>query len=238
MLTSNNLKNVATQETANQTNFESGRDCETVGAARDESEILGQRYRVSNSLRDSSVGPTSLSAQVDMIFGWLGSTEAADASSKGTLPRPDHQGGLHKSAADYENCLDLQQKLRAARCRSTGNLCADEVPRPAAVGSVEAATQVVLSPFQTSPSSSSPVPTQTTDSPDDDDYAASSDANGPGSSESDLTDSKLSSDELKASLRAGGRSAKARKEITLRVVVDEAQKSGGDVFFIDPSVSF
>lgn len=222
---------------ANQTSLKSG-----PGVDRQVNDPVGKRSRFSSGSRHSGhdAPASSLSAQVEMVFGWLGSTETAPSSGQRDAPF-DAQTESPAPSADYENCVDLQRELVGRRCRSMGSLCDGVAPETEAA-SVNVPPDALLLSVGLSDSSAS---TQTNSSGaigEDEDYAATSDANESGSSHSSCTEPTLqSSGDLRASnWHSDERLPSLRKELTLKVVVDETEHStsGADVFYIDPAVSF
>lgn len=150
----------------------------------------------------------------EVVVDWLGATD-------------NHK--QEPQVARYENCLSLQQQLQSKRnqTQSIDNLF-DDLLRSSSKCHSNSMNSCKRRPSLSSSSSSLSSrrqPVEQIDNDDDDDYAATSEHENSSSLGSF---SFLSGNE------------KSKKEILLKVVVDERQQSidGNEVFYIKPSVSF
>lgn len=215
---------------ANQTGSQCGEDQDELQSSSSCSSEIGEPLARASERRSS----LALHSEVEKIFGWLGSTSKPQVEAEAKIERrPTRRtlnvGDCRIEDSGYENCLNLQRQLRATRCRSIGNLFEsvvhDQLASPAPDRHDGKRLQLHRASLQPL---TAPRRMFTPES----------------SSLSNSSDSLMQQQEEQRAETGPYQTllseAPKRKEILLKVVVDESSQSpGGDeVFYITPTVSF
>lgn len=185
-----------------------------------------QTTESANQTTSPSSGDKYTSYSVDVVDRWLASKSSSNKRGRATS----------EPEADYENCNALQAQLQDARAfrsldnhqTNTSEICADEIQTMSLSETTLSAVDVK--------NNSNIINENDKIYDEDGDYAGSAEEDDVNSGDATSTVGSFVHELEKTDDRSIG----SRKEMILKVVIDETEKSstGDEVFYIDPYVSF